>query len=106
MPMHRWIARAAGGTSQRLNLGPAIVRSRARNPAAVLPAMYFPLPVSGTAPDCILGRFSRGATLRWSYGGKVTAKAERSRRRHSPGGASKARRKRRGKGGRAAGGRE
>src|SRR5882757_2957225 len=32
MPMHRWMARAAGGTSQRLKPGPAIVRSRARNP--------------------------------------------------------------------------
>src|ERR1700712_2944545 len=32
MPMHRWIASAAGGTSQRLKPGPAIVRSFDRNP--------------------------------------------------------------------------
>src|SRR5258706_572828 len=29
MPMERWMARAAGGTSQRLNPGPAMVRSLA-----------------------------------------------------------------------------
>jgi hypothetical protein len=28
IPMHKWIANAAGGTSQRLNRGPATVRSR------------------------------------------------------------------------------
>src|SRR5262245_49133073 len=33
MPMHRWIARAAGGTSQRLNPGPAMIRDRSRIPA-------------------------------------------------------------------------
>src|SRR5262249_27350199 len=33
MPMHRWIASAAGGTSQRLNAGPAMIRSLVRNPA-------------------------------------------------------------------------
>src|SRR6476646_3711364 len=27
MPMHKWIASAAGGTSQRLNAGPATMRS-------------------------------------------------------------------------------
>src|SRR5262249_18612011 len=32
MPMHRWIASAAGGTSQRLNAGPAMIRSLVRNP--------------------------------------------------------------------------
>src|ERR1700759_4421644 len=35
MPIHRWIARAAGGTSQRLNSGPAIVRSLLKNPGEV-----------------------------------------------------------------------
>src|ERR1044071_4621082 len=30
MPMHRWIASAAGGTSQRLNPGLAMMRSRSR----------------------------------------------------------------------------
>src|SRR5690242_4416594 len=30
MPMHRWIASAAGGTSQRLNPGLATMRSRSR----------------------------------------------------------------------------
>ena len=33
--MHRWIASAAGGTSQRLNLGPAMVRSRDSQPEDV-----------------------------------------------------------------------
>src|SRR5687767_12592311 len=28
MPMHRWMASAAGGISQRLNPGPAMMRSR------------------------------------------------------------------------------
>ena len=32
--MHRWIARAAGGTSQRLKLGAATVRSRLKKPAS------------------------------------------------------------------------
>ncbi len=30
--MHRWMANAAGGTSHRLNCGPATIRSRERNP--------------------------------------------------------------------------
>ena len=33
--MHRWIASAAGGTSHRLNVGPAMVRSLAKNPGAL-----------------------------------------------------------------------
>jgi hypothetical protein len=32
IPIHRWMASAAGGTSQRLNPGLAMVRSRARKP--------------------------------------------------------------------------
>jgi hypothetical protein len=32
IPMHRWIASAAGGTNQRLNCGPAMVRSRDSRP--------------------------------------------------------------------------
>ena len=32
MPMHRWMASAAGGTSQRLNPGPAMMRSLSRIP--------------------------------------------------------------------------
>src|SRR5208282_4402335 len=32
MPIHRWIASAAGGTSQRLNPGPAMIRSRSKKP--------------------------------------------------------------------------
>ena len=35
MPMHRWIASAAGGTSQRLNPGRATIRSRESSPGAV-----------------------------------------------------------------------
>src|SRR5206468_12082664 len=31
-PMHRWIASAAGGTSQRLNRGPATIRSLESRP--------------------------------------------------------------------------
>src|SRR5437773_1199201 len=37
-PMHRWIRSAAGGTSQRLNAGPAMIRSRDRRPAIDHPA--------------------------------------------------------------------
>src|SRR5712692_5192350 len=33
MPMERWMASAAGGTSQRLNPGPATIRSLLRSPA-------------------------------------------------------------------------
>src|SRR6266852_3645478 len=33
IPMDRWIASAAGGTSQRLNPGPAMIRSLAKRPA-------------------------------------------------------------------------
>jgi hypothetical protein len=36
MPMHRWIASAAGGTSQRLKPGCAIVRSRESHPDEVV----------------------------------------------------------------------
>ena len=38
-PTDRWIASAAGGTSQRLNPGPATVRSRSKNDAAIF--VYF-----------------------------------------------------------------
>jgi hypothetical protein len=34
MPIERWIASAAGGTSQRLKPGPAIVRSLASRPGS------------------------------------------------------------------------
>src|SRR5581483_2699681 len=46
IPMHRWIASVQGGTSQRLNPGRAIVRSRARNPGPVSTSvvdMWLPL---------------------------------------------------------------
>src|SRR4029077_18379485 len=33
MPMERWMARAAGGNSQRLTPGPATIRSLLRSPA-------------------------------------------------------------------------
>src|SRR5690348_7763232 len=45
MPMHRCIQSAAGGTSQRLKLGPATVRSFAR--------MSAPAPACGIAPDTL-----------------------------------------------------
>src|SRR5262245_16701798 len=32
MPMHKWMASAAGGTSQRLNPGPAMIRSLDKSP--------------------------------------------------------------------------
>jgi hypothetical protein len=32
MPIHKWMAKAAGGTSQRLKRGPAMVRSLVNNP--------------------------------------------------------------------------
>lgn len=34
MPMHRWMASAAGGTSQRLKPGPAMMRSLSSKPGA------------------------------------------------------------------------
>ncbi|HUB88678.1 MAG TPA: hypothetical protein VMA74_03020 [Dyella sp.] len=37
MPMHKWMAKAAGGTNQRLKRGPAMVRSLAKKPDAVPP---------------------------------------------------------------------
>ena len=37
MPMDRWMARAAGGTSQRLKPGPATVRSLESRPAMEAP---------------------------------------------------------------------
>ncbi|MNH23524.1 hypothetical protein D3C79_834240 [compost metagenome] len=60
MPMHRWIARAAGGTSQRLKPGRAMMRSfdrklgaLAKVPAATVLLMdliLFVGPVLGNAP--------------------------------------------------------
>src|SRR5215469_13005596 len=38
IPMHRWMASAAGGTSQRLKPGPAMMRSLLKNPGATCPA--------------------------------------------------------------------
>src|SRR3954451_1737550 len=35
MPIHRWMASAAGGTSQRLKAGPATVRSLVKKPGNV-----------------------------------------------------------------------
>ncbi|GLO50501.1 hypothetical protein PPUN110474_19010 [Pseudomonas putida] len=35
MPMHRWMARAAGGTNQRLKPGRAMMRSFDRKPGAL-----------------------------------------------------------------------
>src|SRR5690349_13991381 len=35
MPMHRWMARAAGGISQRLNPAPATMRSRPSHPSSI-----------------------------------------------------------------------
>ena len=37
IPMHRWIASAAGGTSQRLKPGPATMRSRSNKPGVAPP---------------------------------------------------------------------
>src|SRR5579871_6001358 len=45
MPMHRWMARAAGGTSQRLNAGPATVRSLSSSPGAAPPRPASATPV-------------------------------------------------------------
>src|SRR5215470_3772041 len=51
MPMQRCIQSAAGGTSQRLNPAPAMIRSLASNPTPLLP-----LPVK-TAASAILPSF-------------------------------------------------
>src|SRR5580698_3599924 len=41
MPMHRCIASAAGGASQRLKRGPATMFSRSKNPAAAVVVAAF-----------------------------------------------------------------
>src|ERR1700744_1583712 len=43
MPMQRWIASAAGGTSHRLKLGLAMVRSRDKNPTGTVAAIVSPM---------------------------------------------------------------
>ena len=46
MPMHRWMASAASGTSQRLKPGPAMVRSFSSQPA-----MPFDAPCGSSTAD-------------------------------------------------------
>jgi len=53
MPMQRWIASAAGGTSQRLKRGPAMVRSLAKNPG-LAPAAADETTASGTPAMSVL----------------------------------------------------
>src|SRR5260370_24051960 len=48
MPMQRWIASAAGGTSQRLNPGFATVLALSRSPAFVAPSKVVPVAVMCT----------------------------------------------------------
>src|SRR5690349_5462864 len=54
IPIHRWIANAAGGTSHRLNPGPAMVRSLSSNP------MPFPPPTSTPAASAISASSKKG----------------------------------------------
>src|SRR3569833_2783623 len=42
MPMQRWMASAAGGTSQRVNPGPAMIRSLSSSPGWELPCAGVP----------------------------------------------------------------
>jgi hypothetical protein len=60
MPMQRWIASAAGGTSHRLKPGPATIRSLSRKPVATLYSRDFVFPNDGARP---LPRAVRAARL-------------------------------------------
>src|SRR5689334_7042709 len=55
IPMHRWIASAAGGTSQRLYRGPAIVRSLSSSPASGIPPRSAATWLMSTPPICCYG---------------------------------------------------
>ncbi len=68
MPMHRWMASAAGGTSQRLNPGPAIVLSRDMKP--------------GVGRD-IGGGHMTGASLVFAFFRKSRSLAERNIQRQT-----------------------
>ena len=63
--MHRWIARAAGGTSQRLKPGRAMMRSFDRKPGAL-----------ATVPDVIL-LFMDCSFCRWAVRMDGSASAAR-----------------------------
>src|SRR3546814_6961915 len=71
MPMQRWMASAAGGTSHRLNPGLAIMRSLERNagwsamPSAVMLVLIVYPPVIGMArqPCITLSLIARKARL-------------------------------------------
>src|SRR3569623_166375 len=60
--MHRWMARAAGGTSQRLKPGPAIVRPLSRIPTPGAPGMPGSRTVDMESP--LRGRFLEPAYRR------------------------------------------
>src|SRR5579862_4514936 len=49
MPMQRWIASAAGGASQRLKPGPAMIRSRSSKRAGALCSLIV-IPAIETSP--------------------------------------------------------
>ena len=56
MPMHKWMAKAAGGTSQRLKPSPAMMRSLERKPgvpeASVVELMVSPFFGLGNLSTC------------------------------------------------------
>src|SRR4051812_20844565 len=54
MPMHRWIASAAGGTIQRLNPAPAMMRSLSSSPGACAPRSGPARPLSPRTLDILL----------------------------------------------------
>ncbi len=69
MPIHRWMARAAGGTSQRLKPGPAMVRSRARKPGPVRACVVVDIRSLPFAEDLKRGRWPTVAKRRQSTQG-------------------------------------
>ena len=58
MPMQRWIASAAGGTSQRLNPGLAMMRSRERSPGARCPTPTVAAAIARFSPSPVLSFLS------------------------------------------------
>jgi hypothetical protein len=53
MPIQRWIASAAGGTSQRLNPGCAMIRSRSSKPVPGGMTAAFPTPAIVSLPSLL-----------------------------------------------------
>src|SRR4051812_37369724 len=80
MPMHKWIASAAGGASQRLNAGPATMRSFESGSTPLVTS-----PVSAPAAP-IMCNFSVWIALSGTTDGTVTSPNQRVGQRTATGG--------------------